>query len=345
LDKTSGLNLFKKLPKFEFFLLVTVSFSIFLAIGSPGKSTPYLYSENIEEIDELSSTSVYFDNEIESLNRTMALSAKKSIKIATYTFSDSGFSRLLKKRYEDGIEIKVVAGRNKNNVTPGYPFFHIERDRGIVHPKFMVIDSKDVVITSSNMASNLSTSSNNAVFFRDVPIIAKILEEEIDSLFINKIEKRCPQGCETEIGTVYFTPGGACRAIRDEFMNAENTINGAVYTLTLRHPVITGLKRALKNGVKVSLIVDNWIGRENKKVNKGAERYLQSLGAAIDFDNDVMPGDPLFHHKFAVIDKKTTIFGSMNWTASGCYRNREIVVVNRDFEIAKAFDDYFNEIR
>jgi len=294
---------------------------------------------------DLPLSAVFFDKDVESLNHSLAMSAQKTIKIATYTFSDSRFSRLLEKRLKEGIEIKVVAGKNKDNSTPGYQFSVIENDRGIVHPKFMVIDSNDVVITSSNMGSDLSSSSNNAVLFRNVPAVAKILEDEIDSLFSGNIERRCPEGCDTEIGTVYFTPGAVCRAIRDEFIKAENQINGAVYTLTLRHPLITGLKRALKKGTKVNLIVDNWIGRENKKVNNGAKRYLKSLGAEVDFDNDVLPGDPLFHHKFAVIDRKTTVFGSMNWTASGCYRNREIIVVNRNPQIAKEFDDYFTEIR
>ncbi len=344
MDKKRGLNFFKKLPKFEFILLVAISFSFFFLTRLP-KHPVGSYTESVEEIEVLPKYAVYFDNEIGSLNHSLAMSAKKSIKVATYTFSDSRFSRLLEDRNREGIDVKVVAGRNRDNVKPRYPFFLIESDRGIVHPKFLVVDSKDVVITSANMASNLSTSSNNAVLFRDVPVIAKILEEEIDALFSGNIERRCPEGCDTEIGTVYFTPGGACRAIRDEFIKAENHINGAVYTLTLRHPVITGLKRALKNGVAINLIVDNWIGRENKKVNKGAKRYLKSLGADVFFDNDVVPGDPLFHHKFAVIDGKTTVFGSMNWTASGCYRNREIVVINRDVEIAGMFDRYFNDIR
>jgi phosphatidylserine/phosphatidylglycerophosphate/cardiolipin synthase-like enzyme len=344
LDKTK-IAILKKAGRFEVVLLVAASVSLFLLLKPPvfqhAVTTPQF---DVERVD-IDGQTVFFDQDIEALNHSLVNSAKKSIKIATYTFSDSSFSRLLEKRSKEGIEVKVVAGKNKDNSSPGYRFSVIERDNGIVHPKFMVIDSKDVMITSSNMGSNLSSSSNSAVLFRDVPVVAEILEEEIASLFAGNIEKRCVQGCDTEIGTVYFTPGAACRSVRDEFIKAENQINGAVYTLTLRHPLITGLKKALGKGVKVSLIVDNWIGREGREVNKSAKRYLRSLGAEVDFDNDLLPGDPLFHHKFAVVDRKTTIFGSMNWTSSGCYRNREIVIVSRDPYIAKEFDEYFLSIK
>jgi len=331
--------------KFEVVFLAAVSFFLFLLLKPPHLNEPFPSLQTGIKVAELENQNVFFDSDIESLQNTLVLNAQKSIKIATYTFSDSRFSRLLEKRKNEGIEVAVVAGKNKDNSAPSYRFSVFEKERGIVHPKFMVIDSKDVMITSSNMGSNLLTSSNSAVLFKDVPFVAAILEEEIDSLFTGVIEKRCDQGCDTEIGTLFFTPGAACRTIRDEFINAEKEINGAVYTLTLKHPLITGIKRALKNGVKVSLIVDNWVGRENKKVNKSAKRYLRSLGAEVDFDNDILPADPLFHHKFAVVDNKTTIFGSMNWTSSGCYRNREVVVINRDPQIAQEFNRYFTETR
>ncbi len=335
----------RKYGRIESVILIIISFSIYyLATLSDSQKFPDEKEIPLLKEESLPQYAVFFDEEIGSVQNFLALNAQRSIKAATYTYSDSSLVRLYEKKAKEGIKVKVVAGRNRDNSTPGFSFSVIEQERGIVHPKFTVVDSKDIFITSSNMSSNLSTSSNSGVLFRDVPVAAKILEEEISALFSGNIEKRCPHGCETEIGTIYFTPGSACRNVRDLFSKAENRIYGAVYTLTLRHPLITGLKHALKKDVKVNLIVDNWIGRENRKVNKGAKRYLKSLGAEVEFDNNILPADPLFHHKFAVVDGKTVIFGSMNWTASGCYRNREIIVVNNNPSIAKEFEKYFNSL-
>jgi len=34
----------------------------------------------------------------------------------------------------------------------------------------------------------------------------------------------------------------------------------------------------------------------------------------------------------------------MNWTSSGCYRNREIIVINKDPHIAQKFEKYFDSL-
>ncbi|HOB72342.1 MAG TPA: phospholipase D family protein, partial [bacterium] len=211
------------------------------------------------------------------------------------------------------------------------------------HPKFMVFDSKDVIISSSNISSERS-ASNSAVLFRDVPVAASVLESEIDAVFSNKFERRCETGCETETGTIIFNPGKGCVLIKNEFLKAEKSIKAGVYTVTSKNPVITGLKTAIKKGVDAKLIFDNWKGDDGKIVNKKAFNYLSSKGAGVKFDEPEQKNESLFHHKFAVIDGVTTVFGSMNWTSSGCYRNREIIVINKDPHIAQKFEKYFDSL-
>jgi len=114
--------------------------------------------------------------------------------------------------------------------------------------------------------------------------------------------------------------------------------------VTSKNPVITGLKTAIKKGVDAKLIFDNWKGDDGKIVNKKAFNYLSSKGAGVKFDEPEQKNESLFHHKFAVIDGVTTVFGSMNWTSSGCYRNREIIVINKDPHIAQKFEKYFDSL-
>ncbi len=337
----------KILLKIETLLIIAVSFFLLNTFGKkervaqkPEEHTPQV----VEKIETaLEKTAVYFDEEIYEIEKKMVMSAEKCIRIATYTYSKSPLTDLLEKRKNDGIDVKVVSGKNRDGHVPQFDMVVNTQKNGIYHPKFMVFDSKDVLVSSSNISSERS-ASNSAVLFRDVPVAAGILESEINAVFSNKFERRCETGCETEIGTMIFNPGRGCVLIKNEFLKAEKSIKAGVYTVTSKNPVITGLKTAIKKGVDAKLVFDNWKGDDGKVVNKKAFSYLSAKGASLKFDEPEHQNDSLFHHKFAVIDGVTTVFGSMNWTSSGCYRNREIIVINKDPHIAQKFEKYFDSI-
>ena len=50
------------------------------------------------------------------------------------------------------------------------------------------------------------------------------------------------------------------------------------------------------------------------------------------------------HHKFCIIDKKTLINGSYNWTYYAEYKNMENIVILNDIETTYAFNSEFNNI-
>ncbi|MFA7613703.1 MAG: phospholipase D-like domain-containing protein, partial [Candidatus Caldatribacteriota bacterium] len=55
-------------------------------------------------------------------------------------------------------------------------------------------------------------------------------------------------------------------------------------------------------------------------------------------------GDML-HHKFAVIDQKTTIFGSQNWSDSANYNNDETLIVIQSPEVAVKYSREYQRLR
>jgi len=337
----------KILLKIETLLIIAVSFFLLNTFGKK-ETTNQRPEESIPQVVEKTEIlpekiSVYFDEEIYEIEKKMVMSVEKCIRIATYTYSKSPLTDLLEKRKNDGIDVKVVSGKNRDGHVPRFDMVVNTQKNGIYHPKFMVFDSKDVLVSSSNISSERS-ASNSAVLFRDVPVAAGILESEINAVFSNNFERRCETGCETEIGTIIFNPGRGCVLIKNEFLKAEKSIKAGVYTVTSKNPVITGLKTAIKKGVDAKLIFDNWKGDDGKVVNKKAFSYLSSIGASLKYDETEQKNESLFHHKFAVIDGVTTVFGSMNWTSSGCYRNREIIVINKDPHIAQKFEKYFDSL-
>lgn len=50
------------------------------------------------------------------------------------------------------------------------------------------------------------------------------------------------------------------------------------------------------------------------------------------------------HHKFAIIDKKLLLTGSLNWTTQAIQHNRENVLVLEDAEYVKLFLEEFEKI-
>ena len=340
----------KYLRKTEFLIIVLLSFSLYFLL----KETPQ--KEEVPKIQEPESlpaqlepekpeteekVSVYFDKDVQTIVEKMIKNAQQTIDAATYTYSRNEITELLEKRASEGVKVRLAAGKNKDNTLPAFDFSLAKTDKGIYHPKFFVFDDKDVLILSANISSSID-ASNNAVLFRNVPDAAAILESEIDDVFAGIVGKRCAEGCETEIGTVIFNPGKGCVKVRDEILSAEKSVKGAVYTVTQKNPIITGLKKAVKRGIDVQLIIDNWRGEDGKIVNKKASRYLESIGVKLKYDEPENTDSHLFHHKFAEIDGETAIFGSMNWTTSACYRNREIIVISKDTALAESFEKYFD---
>lgn len=54
--------------------------------------------------------------------------------------------------------------------------------------------------------------------------------------------------------------------------------------------------------------------------------------------------DGIMHDKFLVIDQKVVITGSLNWNASSIEDNNENIVIIRDKQVAKKYEDEFNRM-
>ena len=323
----------------EYLFLIAIPVTIFLLSNEP-EVAEVSATEVIVQTDKSDVTAV-FDEKVFPLIEKVISEAKESIAVSTYTIRRNRLMALLEEKNRRGLKINIAYGKSKDGYVPAFSKGPVQKKYGIFHAKFIVTDSENVLITSTNLGSDKG-AVNNAVFFKNVPEAARILETEVQKASEGNLPKRCGKGYDTEIGRIFFTPGKACVNIKKELLKAERSIAGAVYTVTTRNPVITGLKNVLKKKkADVRLVVDNWRGDGNRIVNKKAVNYFRSLGAQVKYDNTVLKDDPLFHHKFAVVDGKVTILGSLNWTSSGCYRNREMIVISKDRKIAEKFSEYF----
>ncbi len=288
---------------------------------------------------------IYFDEDIESALVSVIDEASSSVKAVSYTFGNGPLADALERAHKRGVSVELVCGKMNNNQNPPYKFVLFEPRNAIMHEKFIIADSgKKVVITSSNLTDN--NQKNNAVVFYNVPKLLSILSKEFDYLKNREYGKECTDGCNFEYGRVFFSPGRVCSNVKKEILSAKNHINMAMYTFTLGTPMVTGLTKVVNNGIRLDALVDDWNMNGDDETNLKAQKFFSSLGADIDFDNmeTVSAKKLMLHHKFSVIDGKKLVFGSMNWTKSGCYKNRELTVITLDSELAAAFENYYESL-
>lgn len=123
-----------------------------------------------------------------------------------------------------------------------------------------------------------------------------------------------------EVPRVYFSPnydgpGNDCISnLVAEIGKAKSDIRVAAYQFTSQ-PIADALVRAAKRGVAVGMIVDpSCMNTRNSKVG-----LCLSNGVSVAVDSK----HSIFHNKTMVIDKKTVVTGSFNFTANAEYHNAE----------------------
>jgi len=140
----------------------------------------------------------------------------------------------------------------------------------------------------------------------------------------------------TERVSIFFSPnGGAAAAVVVELNDAKKSLSIAAYTIT--HPDISlAIIRAHERGVKVRVIVDPTLAG----ASYSAATPLMNAGIPVLVER----GSGLLHHKLAIIDGKTIITGSMNWSRAGDETNSEDLVIIRDKTIAESYLEHFEKL-
>ncbi|XP_003800768.1 mitochondrial cardiolipin hydrolase [Otolemur garnettii] len=91
-----------------------------------------------------------------------------------------------------------------------------------------------------------------------------------------------------------------------------------------------------QRGVRVRAITDC----DYMALNGSQIGLLRKAGIQVRHDQDL----GYMHHKFAIVDKKVLITGSLNWTTQAIQNNRENVLIMEDEEYVRLFLEEFERI-
>jgi phosphatidylserine/phosphatidylglycerophosphate/cardiolipin synthase-like enzyme len=149
---------------------------------------------------------------------------------------------------------------------------------------------------------------------------------------------------------IYMLPKESDKALEDIYKRIDSSkrdIKITIYTFTHKG-IAKKLQKAAKRGVKIEIIFDK---KQNIKDKRSMLPYLAKYKNITVY---TLQGKKLkrkrykkgiMHIKMALIDEKTVIFGSANWTYSAFSKNYELLYIARDYKLAKKFSKYFNELK
>jgi mitochondrial cardiolipin hydrolase len=139
-----------------------------------------------------------------------------------------------------------------------------------------------------------------------------------------------------EKSDAFFSPGESCREVILQQINlAINRIDICVFTIS-DDRITEAITGAHQKGVTVRIITDN-----DKSLDLGSDIQQMSRGG-IAIKMDGTPNH--MHHKFMVVDSRSLLTGSYNWTRSAARFNHENVLVTRESGAVRAFQDEFERL-
>jgi phosphatidylserine/phosphatidylglycerophosphate/cardiolipin synthase-like enzyme len=118
--------------------------------------------------------------------------------------------------------------------------------------------------------------------------------------------------------------------------SAKDRVDIAMYSFTNRS-IADAIKIAAKKGVKVTIVVDKEANVNSKYSQAGKLATLKGVDVYAAKGKKSKSGKYFgkMHLKLAVIDSKTTILGSANWSKSAFESSYELLYIIEDYALAK----------
>lgn len=274
--------------------------------------------------------------------------ARERIDVAQFTFSRDSIAEALVRAHHRGVAVRIAmdSGQDRDgslarSLRDAGLDVRFVRGReagstgrfGIQHAKFLIVDGATLLTGSNNWSSTgVSINEENTIVVHadaDDPQIAGF------SCHFEAIWAQSPDAavdCSTDDAA--FTPGtAAIRMLRDEIRGAERRVDVLMHHFTFGD-LVKELGKAAERGVAVRVIVNE----ADRDEHRGSDwDRLRAAGGRIRYKRGNGDLYQLMHHKLAIVDGRTLLNGSGNWSGSGFFNNFENYVRYRDPRVVGPF--------
>lgn len=268
--------------------------------------------------------------------------AKDKIEMAMYYLTNKEITKSLIDAHKRGVKIKIFTDDKKVRsqryrylASEGIDIRNDKNPKAIMHNKFLVIDQRLVWISSANYTVySFYRNYDNFIRINDKDF-ARYYRNKFDSLFYRYRFIHRPFR-DSKLA-VYFSPEHNFKQeLLKQIRKAKSSIKFLAFAFTDRD-IAYALINAKRRGVKIHGVYDK---AQNDYQKYSTYKMLKSHQINVKLDKNRYK----LHSKVFIIDKKTVITGSYNFTKSANSLNAENSVIIKDKKIAKAYLERFKEI-
>ncbi len=278
--------------------------------------------------------------------------AELSVDAAIYSLTLYSVRRALIQADRRGVRVRLVMESDNMDLTDveavkeaGIPIVG-DREEGLMHDKFIVIDRLEVWTGTMNMTDAGTYLDRNTLIRLRSTQVAEDYEAEFEEMFLHDhfgpdVSDPTPHPRLTVDGMpleIYYSPDDHPEAIlADLLQRARKSIYFLAYSFT-SDPLAEAIQERAAAGVAVAGIMDAGQARSNAGSDYDSFR---AAGLDVRLDGE----DGLMHNKVLIIDGEIAVVGSYNFTASAARHNDENLIVFHSPEVAAQYLKEFRRIQ
>jgi len=271
-------------------------------------------------------------------------SARLSIDVAAYSLTLNSVRNALLRAHDRGVTIRMVMESTNMDTSDveillesGVPIAG-DRQSGLMHDKFMVIDKSEVWLGSMNFTDSGAYEDNNHLIRIFSTRMAENYIKEFEEMFLENrfgenILSETPHPTltidSTRVDTFFSPDDGVASQIATLLSGAEESIYFLAFSFTSND-----LGAIVRDKAEAGLTVQGVMDEEQVSSNQGTE-YDPFKQADLDVRIDGIEGQ--MHHKVFIVDESIVVIGSYNFSQSAETRNDENTLIIYDKAIAEQF--------
>lgn len=282
--------------------------------------------------------------------------AEKTIDVCAFEVDNVVITKALTDAVKRGVHVRLVTETDylEDSGTQelkqvGVPVVDDQRDRALMHDKFMVFDHKSVWTGSMNFTENCAYRNNNNGIYLEDARLAENYATKFDWMFERHKFGVAPSRTDKIPNPVVTLSDGTI--VENYFSTHDHLADHVIKQVGLAQKSIhflafsfthAGIGKAMLNRAHEGVQVQGVFEKSQAVSSYSEYEQFRKAGDNVEVYLDANPRN--MHHKVIVVDGMVTIAGSFNFSDSADKHNDENIVIIRNPAISQKFEEEFQKL-